>query len=59
MGWKTKREVLPGGPTGVLREVALSKQQILLAKIPHLSSDIVVAVAGTRRTVSKCGGPLR
>jgi hypothetical protein len=59
LGWRAKREVLPGGPKGVLPEVALSKQQVLLVKIPHLSTDIAVAAAGTRRTVPKCDGGRR
>ena len=45
LGWRAKREVLPGGPKGVLREVALSKQQVVLAKVPRLATDIAVAAA--------------
>lgn len=59
MGWRAKREVLPGGPKGVLREVALSKQQVVLAKVPRLATDIAVAAADTRATVPKGDGPLQ
>jgi hypothetical protein len=58
LGWRAKREVLPGGPKGVLREVALSKQQVVLAKVPRVATDIALA-ARTRATVPKGDGPLQ
>ena len=58
MGWRAKREILPGGRKGVLQEIALSEQQVRLTAVPELATQVSVLADSRRRTALRAADPL-